>query len=398
MKALYFALTTTLGIGSAGAQVWADVTVSGSITSGLRFHTQNSTFAGQKDSAGEVRADVQFRFDLSDAVKARVGLLAFGRSDGQIVDVDVQEATIQYQTGPWRLDVGQGNFTNGQSLGFSVYDVINTRDYRRDISDPDKLGQPFVGIGFSAGSWDLRALALYGHTQPGTANDTRSRFRLVAPVNTAAAVYDSGAGENNWGYSLSATNRGSFADFEAFYFNGASRVPYLAFDAASGEFTPSYPKTELAALGMQKAFDTWLLSMEAGVEVVAGQSSAIYSISAEKQFFLGNTELTLIGQLTRQRGMLVRTSDEKPRTSAMLGGSLMFDTLYPSSLDVTLTVDTDSGDLAAGSVTYVRGLSDTLELSVSYTNFGDGVLDGDFSGLSSLPSDDFIRFQIERSF
>lgn len=398
MKALHFILLTIFGIGSAGAPVLADTTVSGSVTSGLRFHTESATFAGQQDKAGEIRADVQFRFDLSDTVEARVGVFAFGRSDGQIIDGDVQEAVLQYQNGPWRLEAGQSTFTNGQSLGFSVYDVINTRDYRRDISDPDKLGQTFVGIGYSAESWDISALALYGHTQPGTANDTRSRFRLVAPVNTAAAVYDNDARENDWGYSLSATHRGSFADFEAFYFAGAGRVPYLALDAASGQFIPSYPNTRLAAVGMQKSFDTWLLGVEAGVEEVGGQSSAIYSISAEKQFFLGNTELTLIGQLARQRGTLVRIADEKPRTSAMLGGSFKFDTLFPSSFDLALTVDTDSGDLAAGSVTYVRGLSDTLELSVSYITFGDGVLDSGFSGLSSLPSDDFIRVQIKRSF
>ena len=398
MKRSTLAASIFVCLGMFGSQAFSDPSVSGSITVGGRGYTSDSEFSEQADSSYNVSAELRAEIPISETVDTNVRLLAFSRSDGDVSDVDAQEAFIRFRFGDWRIEAGQGMFTYGQSLGSSVYDAVNTRNFARDITDPDKLGQPFIGLGYASGAWDFQALALYGHRQPTFANGASSRFRLVAPIDDSNPIYTAGAGDHDWSAALSARYRGSQADIEIFLFQGPSRVPYLSFNAPNNRFIPAYPETQIAAIGVQKAFDTWLLGVELGVDRVDGENETIYSLSAEKQFSIGDTELTITGQVARQRGSLVRSAGEDARTLASLNGTLDFNTVLPSSLDLTVSFDGESRKFSAASLEYSRNFTDDLELSISYTTFGDSILPSSFDGLTSLPSDDYVSISLTQSF
>ena len=398
MKRSTLATSIITCAGLFGDPAFSEPLVNGSITVGGRVHTSDAEFSEQADNLFNVSAKLKTELPISETVDANLRMLVFSRSDGNVSDIDVQEAFIRFRLGDWRIEAGQGMFTYGQSLGSSVYDAVNTRNFVRDITDPDKLGQPFIGLGYASGSWDLQALALYGHRQPTFANDISSRFRLATPVDDSNPIYTGGAGNHDWSAALSARYRGSQADIEFFLFQGPSRVPYLSFDALDSRFIPAYPETQIAAIGMQKAFDTWLLGAELGVERVDGKNETIYSLSAEKRFYIEDTELTITGQIGRQRGSLVRGVGEDARMLASLNGTLEFNTILPSGLDLMFSFDGESRKLAAASFEYSRNFTDNLELSVSYTTFGDSILPSSFDGLTSLPSDDYVSISLTQSF
>ena len=191
-------------------------------------------FASQNRDGFSLAGQVTFQAKWNDG-DIVLKITPFGRvdsADGRRTHWDIREAKVDAAFGDWSFTIGADTLFWGKTEALHLVDIINQTDSVEGLDDEDRLGQPMLKIGYTAeiGEFSVFYLPYFRErTFPGR----EGRLRTNPPVNTGAAVYDTGAKE--WTPSFAARFTGVFDDVDlglsAFW--GLGRDPAFFFDGST---------------------------------------------------------------------------------------------------------------------------------------------------------------------
>jgi hypothetical protein len=211
------------------------------------------------------QASVLFEPELSvtsDEGRHEFRVTSFARLDGtddKRTHVDLREAFWRGVFGDVELLAGVNVVFWGVTESRHLVNIVNQTDFREDIDEEDKLGQPMVNIEWQQPWGRLSGFALFGfREQPFAGPDGRLRFPL--PLADGARFPD---GERAVDYALRYSHFMGDFDVGVHLFHGTGRDPALAMTHDGTELILFYRTITQAGLDLQYTRDAWLWKLEA---------------------------------------------------------------------------------------------------------------------------------------
>jgi hypothetical protein len=312
--------------GPESSNVW---TFQGHLEIGSR-HFLYDRGEGLVDDNGLLEAELDVTYDLNEFTRFRLRpRLLIDPLESSRNRYEPLDAYGEFRTSQWALLAGQLLESWAIVDTFNPADVLNRRDFGRDVYDPQKLGEVMVRFRYffpEAGALRQPTLSLYllplHRETPLPSN--RDRFRLDATRDNRGDLTNrviDPSFDTAYAARLSAT-MGS-ADVFLFYFSGPTRLPALDVSLLR-DITPVYYRVNMGGGGVQWALDKWLFKLETSYtstrnpqvpsrfSVDVPDSYFQYVIGVDRTFsdLFGKTELTLT---------LEYAGEDNPNTTTLSG-------------------------------------------------------------------------------
>jgi hypothetical protein len=390
------ALALAVMLGSTGAALSQELSLSGSVTGEMRYFTQSPAFPGQNTNrfAPSLRLEGRLSYEFAGgrdrlvvAPFLRVGTSVEGRNN-----FDLREAYWLRQGEGWSLTAGIDKVFWGVTESRYLVDIINQDDLREDLIGEEKLGQPMVNLSFYT-DWGSIGLYVLPVFRP---RDYREfGARLSGPLAIGDPVYASPDGRNHVDYALRWAQSLGAWDLGLSYFNGTGREPRLV--PGGPGLVPVYDQITQAGLDVQFTAGAWLWKLEA-IERT-GQGPRFRAATGGFEWTLSGlagsgTDLGLIGELSydgRDPALAPLTFYDD---DLFVGARMTFNDFADTSLLAGVLIDRKTNARIAR-FEGQRRLGDDWVLGI------DGVF---FSGVTApdpllaISSDSYIQVSLRRSF
>ena len=231
-----------------------------------RFFTQDAQWPGQSSQTGEVSLALlaEFRWRDPDGGQ-RVSVtpyLRWDETDSERSLIDLPEAYWALEGDSYELLVGANTVFWGVTESVHLVDIINQTDAAADIDGERKLGQPMLNLELQR-DWGLIGLYVMPYFRERTFAGNSGRFRAPLPVDSDAAVYESGDEQNHIDLALRYSHYIGDVDLGVSWFSGTSREPRLLLNAEATALVPHYDLIDQVGVDLQYTRDAWLWKIEA---------------------------------------------------------------------------------------------------------------------------------------
>jgi hypothetical protein len=179
--------------------------------------------------------------------------------------LDVREALWQHTGSRWAWRVGIGRVFWGVTESRHLVDVVNQTDLVEDLDEEDKLGQPMIHAERWSEIGTFGVFLLPGFRER-TFPDESARLRGAVGVDTAAAVYQSGAGNRRTDVAVRWFEAVGRWDLGISAFYGTSREPRLVVTVLPDTepvLVPHYDVISQLGVDVQYTRGAWLWKLEA---------------------------------------------------------------------------------------------------------------------------------------
>ncbi|MCA9551527.1 MAG: hypothetical protein KC933_15935 [Myxococcales bacterium] len=174
-------------------------------------------------------------------------------------DLRRAEYTATFES--WEAGFGVGQFRWGVLESYGLTDVINQADYLESLDKSQRLGQPYLQVGWLPGDWAVRLYALPG-SRPARFPGERGRLRLGAVVDPDQVIYESSLGQ--WQPSFALRVTGAVGDFDLGLglFTGNAREPRLIAQLTEDTLVAAYDVMHQASADVQWTLGALTLKAE----------------------------------------------------------------------------------------------------------------------------------------
>ena len=240
-----------------------ELDVSGSASVELRSFFEKPLFPDQLDyfqPSLALEPELQLR---TEDRRHQFKVTPFVRIDAADTDrthFDLREAFWRGIFGDWEVLVGANVVFWGVTESRHLVNVVNQTDFREDVDEEDKLGQPMVNIEWQRPWGRVSGLVLLGfREQPFPGTSGRLRFPLI--VDNNEALFPDG----KRAVDLALRYSHFFGDFDVgvYAFHGNGREPALLPNEAGTDLIPVYRTITQFGLDLQYTRDAWLWKLEA---------------------------------------------------------------------------------------------------------------------------------------
>ena len=390
---MLLALLALLGTAEAGE--WR---ASGFAAVELRWFVEDPQFADQfHGGQGSLVAGPEWDWDSSEG-RHQLSLAPFVRFDGRDDErshFDLREAYWRRVWDDWELLVGVNQIFWGVTESRHLVDVINQRDAVEDVDEEDKLGQPMVQVVLQRGWGRLEGFALVGfreRTFPGR----EGRQRAPLPVDTGAAVYESGAGQWHLDGAVRYSHYIGDWDIGAHLFHGTDREPRLLPDSGESSLIPFYDLMRQAGVDVQYTRGAWLWKLEGLVRERREQTFGAAVAGFEYTFYQVGKSVADVGLLAeylydgRDAGAPLTAFDD----DLFVGSRLAMNDTQDTQILAGAIVDREDGSTAAF-IEAERRIGERYKIELESRLF----LDVDEANpLSTFAQDNFILLRLSRHF
>jgi hypothetical protein len=367
MTARRIAIVTLMLLAAATPGVAGETSLSGLAAVEFRGFVDDPQFAGQLHGIQpSLLLSSELRYRTANR-KNYFGIVPFLRVDGrddERTHFDLREAYWRRIGKDWELLAGVNRVFWGVTESRHLVDVINQTDFVEDIDNEDKLGQPMINFSWQRNWGRLDAFALLGfreRTFPGV--DGRLRPALV--VDTDAARFESGAGDQRLDYALRYSHYFGDWDVGAYVFHGTGREPRLVPDLEADRLIPHYDVIRQFGVDLQYTRNAWLWKLETMVREGHGDSFAAA---------VGGFEYTLyqIGNGAADLGLLAeylyddRDANAPPTAfddDIFVGSRLALNDTQNTEMLIGVVVDANDGSIA-GRLEAERRIGQHLKLEI----------------------------------
>ncbi len=261
---------------------------SGQIGGEYRGFFETPLFPEQHDSYLSAFAQPEYRH-VWDNDRQRIALVVFGRVsqyDEARTHADIRELSWQKSSDGYEWRVGIHKVFWGVTESQHLVDIINQTDLVENPDGEDKLGQPMINLALVREWGTLDFFVLTGfreRTFPGR----EGRLRMLPPVDTQQAVYESSRGLWRTDYALRWHQ--TLGDWEVglAHFSGTSREPRLL-PGVGGDGAPAliphYDVIDQSSLDVQMTQGAWLWKLETIRR--AGQAPTYAALTAGFEYTL----------------------------------------------------------------------------------------------------------------
>ncbi len=260
-----FIIITLLAHVAFAPAVSGDWKFSGSVGAETRWFVDDPMFPGQlQGGQASVLFEPEWVFRSQEG-RHQISIAPFLRLDGrddERTHLDLREAHWLFVWSDWELLAGVNEVFWGVTESRHLVDVINQRDAVENIDEEDKLGQPMIQLAVQKGWGRIEGFLLTGfreRTFPGR----EGRLRTPLPVDTDAALYESGAEDRRIDLALRYSHYFGDWDFGAHAFSGTSREPLLMPNAGATHLVPFYQVMNQVGVDVQYTREAWLWKLEA---------------------------------------------------------------------------------------------------------------------------------------
>jgi len=208
-------------------------------------------------------ADPRFVLDIQDG-RHRLAAEPFYRldpTDDRRSHSDVREASYRLSLHGWKFGVGAGLFSWGVLESYRPTDVLNQIDLVEAVDGTQKLGQPYVELGWAGEKVSVTAWYLpYFRTR--TFQGVRGRPRGAAVVDTDHPEFETALGVWQPSGALRVAVHSRGVDFGVGLFTGNSREPRFILELTNTELTPRYELMHRALSDLQWSYKGLTLKAE----------------------------------------------------------------------------------------------------------------------------------------
>ena len=341
-----------------------EVELSGYVAGEVRTFFQTPQFA---DQLRHLQVSLLVEPELSitgEDGRHEFRLTPFARLDGsddERTHVDLLKAFWRGVFGDVELLVGANVVFWGVTESRHLVNIINQTDFREDIDEEDKLGQPMVNLEWQQPWGRLNGFVLIGfREQPFVGADGRLRFPLL--VAEKALFPD---GERAADYAVRYSHFIGDFDIGVHLFHGTGRDPSLVFSSDATELIPRYRTITQVGLDLQYTRDAWLWKLEAISRAGEGRAFGAFVGGFEHTRYqiLGSAaDLGFLGEYLYDG----RDADAPPtafENDGFLGARLALNDTQDTTVLAGAVVDLEDGTVAAR-VEAERRLTDRLRLEV----------------------------------
>jgi hypothetical protein len=379
-----------------GTALSQELSLSGSVTSAMRYFTQSPAFPSQGNTrfAPSLRFEGRLAYEFAGGAD-RLVISPFYRLGASVegrTHFDLREAYWLHQGDGWSLTAGIDKVFWGVTESRYLVDIINQNDLREDLIGEEKLGQPMVNLSFYTnwGSFGLYVLPVF---RPRDYRDFGAR--LSGPLPIGDPVYTSPDGRNNVDYALRWAQSLGAWDLGVSYFRGTGREPKLV--PGGPGLVPVYDQIRQAGLDLQFTGGAWLWKLEA-IER-SGQGPTFRAVTGGFEWTLSGLtgsgiDLGLIAELSYDG----RDPSQAPLTfyddDVFLGARMTFNDISDTSILAGVLIDRNTN-------AQIARIEGRTRLGEDWMLGVDGVV---FSGatvpdpLAVISRDSYVEVSFRRSF
>ena len=314
-------------------------------------------------------------------------------ADSDRSHVDLREAFWRRIFDDWEVLVGANVVFWGVTESRHLVNIVNQTDFREDVDEEDRLGQPMVTIEWQRPWGRLSGLALLGFRQrpfPGV----DGRLRVPLPVNTNEALFPDGKRAVDVALRYSHF-LGDF-DVGVYAFHGTGREPAFNVNESGTDLIPVYRTITQVGLDLQYTREAWLWKLEAIGRAGEGETfgAAVGGVEYTRYQVLGSA--ADVGFLSEYLydGRDVTAPPTAFDNHGFVGTRLALNDTQDTALLAGAVVDLEDGTVAAR-VETERRLTDRLTLELESRLFG-RVDSGNI--LQSFRNDSFVTVRLSLFF
>lgn len=252
-----------------GAAPAAELDISGSFSTELRYFPQGPAFPGQSDTGATLSFSVtpKFQYEWNGAADRLTfePFLRLDSADKNRSHADIRALNWLHRGETWDLVVGIDKVFWGVAESRHLVDIVNQTDAVEDVDGEAKLGQPMVNLNLQ-GAWGRLGFFILPGFRERTFPADDARLRGPLPIASDSVTFDAGAGGGNVDYALRYSRSFGKWDLGLSYFHGTSREPRLLPGVgpdAQPVLVPHYDLIEQTGLDLQYTTGAWLSKLEA---------------------------------------------------------------------------------------------------------------------------------------
>lgn len=223
----------------------------------------------------EVTVSLGEHFTLRSIAVARVD-----QSDSKRTYVDLREALIQWDSGPFTARVGMYTVFWGVTESRHLVNIVNQTDYLDDLDGDEKLGQLMGLLTYDDADVGLLDVFLMTRARAQIYPSGAGRPGVPIPVLDQSPLYESDHGEWNPDVAVRWSHGMGEVDWALSYFQGTGRDPQLILSGSVAEPTlwPRYDLIRQAGLELQWTHGDWLWKAESIAR--SGQGPTFAAVTA----------------------------------------------------------------------------------------------------------------------
>ncbi|MEH6579620.1 MAG: hypothetical protein V7731_21390 [Amphritea sp.] len=239
---------------------------SGKVDGEFRGYQQDGQFTGQDyRSSLSLALEPEFYWEWNDGVDSLTftPFYRHDQRDDERSHGDIRDFSWVHVGDDWELRTGLRKVFWGVTEFQHLVDVINQTDAVEDSDGEDKLGQMMVNLSLVR-DWGIVDLFVLPGFRERTFAGEDGRLRSGLVVDTDAAEYESGAGENHVDTAVRWSHSVDVYDVGLHWFRGTNRDPLLEPRMRAGQMVlvPVYEQIDQLGLDAQATIDSWLWKLE----------------------------------------------------------------------------------------------------------------------------------------
>ncbi len=368
----------------------------------LRAFTESAA-QNQDDFSVSLFIEPEWHFDFGDSSFTFKPFARYDSMDDERTHFDIREANYQTVGDGWSLNLGINKVFWGVAETQHLVDIINQTDAVENIDGEDKLGQPMINFNLEK-SWGTLSFFVLPGFRERTFPGEDGRLRLMFPVNSDEALYESSAEEKHTDLAVRYSTYVGFWDLGLAHFRGTSRDPLFLFDPVTSELTPYYPQITQTSIDAQATIDAWLFKLEAIYRTDFGDKDYSAAVTGFEYTSYGVFDSVIdIGWLVEyqfdERDSFGNAMFNIELSDVIVGGARMtFNDVESTDLLIGLGVETDN-DAQFLSIEGSRRIGNDMKLTLEGRVFTGIDEDRPTQTLFySYRRDDFIQLTFEKYF
>ena len=373
-----------------------ELSVSGYLAGELRAFFQAPQFPDQLDHVQPslvLEPELQLRTEDRRHQFKVTPFVRVDAADRDRTHVDLREAFWRGIFGDSEVLVGANVVFWGVTESRHLVNIVNQTDFREDVDEEDKLGQPMVTIEWQRPWGRLSGLVLLGFRQR-PFSGTDGRLRVPLPVDTHDALFPDGTRAVDVAFRYSHF----FGDVDVgvYAFHGTGREPAFRVDDAGTDLIPVYRTITQLGLDLQYTHEAWLWKLEAIGRAGEGATFGAFVGGVEYtryQVFDSAADLGFLGEYLYD-GRDVTAPPTAFDNDGFVGARLALNDTQDTALLAGAVVDLEDGTVAAR-VEAERRLTNRLTLELESRLFGH-VDPGNL--LQAFRNDSFVTIRVSLFF
>lgn len=371
----------------------------GSAEGEFLWFAQEPQFPGQEDNYLSAAVEPEYFHEWNngyDIFNAKV-FYRYDQYDDERTHGDIRELAWLHAAEDWEINVGISKVFWGVTESIHLVDIINQTDTVENLDGEDKLGQPMVNLSLIR-DWGVVSMFVLPGFRERTFAGEKGRPRLVIPVDSDNAQFESGAKQSHIDFAIRYSHYIGEWEIGLSHFTGTSREPrFVALSPT--ELIPLYEQINQTSLDLQAIFGSWLWKLETYVRSGQGDTYAAAAGGFEYTFvgvFDSQSDIGLISEyLYDERGDDIE-DPTKPfalspfQNDLVIGLRFVLNDAQSSELLVSLIEDLDNHEKSYN-LEASRRFGDSWVLSVEARGVSNV---SDTSALANFKQDNRIRTKL----